>query len=282
MLHREEIRDFDDPRLAPFRTLRAQGDHLKGGVFVAEGEKVVDRLLQSRLEVQSILLPPRWAEVYEPRLAARPESITLFVADKETLMQLTGFSMYQGLLGLAKVPQPMETDAPAAGGPPRLWCALDGLSNAENVGAVVRASAALGVTAVVSGETSAHPYLRRAVRSSMGTVFAMPYLLAGNLAETLRRFRSRGMRCLAAHPRAGAKAVWNARLTGDVCLVFGSEGEGIRPEVAAACDEAVILPMAGGVDSLNVASAAAAILAEAARQRAFDAPDEGGSVLRTS
>lgn len=267
MFHVEAITDFEDPRLAPFRTLRAQFDHLNAGVFVAEGEKVVRRLLESSCEVISVLLPPKWQEQYEPLLAARPEPITLFVARLEVLKLLTGFSMYQGLLGLARVPAPTDLPGLVRLPGPLLLVAVDGLSNAENVGAVVRNLAALGGQALVVGETSAHPYLRRAVRSSMGTIFKLPYLVSNDLAATLRGLRSSGVRCLAAHPHADGRRHWEADLTQPTCLVLGSEGEGLRPEVLAACDEAAAIPMSNQVDSLNVANAAAVFLAEAQRQR---------------
>jgi tRNA G18 (ribose-2'-O)-methylase SpoU len=150
---------------------------------------------------------------------------------------------------------------------PRLVVALDGLNNAENIGAIVRSAAAFGVQALIVGENSAHPYLRRAVRSSMGTIFALPYLVSADLAATLGQLRRVGIRCVAAHPSAAGRAVWEEDFRGDVCVVLGAEGEGLRPEVVAACDVAVAVPMQAGVDSLNVGSAAAVFLAEAARQR---------------
>jgi TrmH family RNA methyltransferase len=127
--------------------------------------------------------------------------------------------------------------------------------------------AALGGQAVILGETSAHPYLRRAVRSSMGTIFRLPYVVSSRLVDTLAALRSTGIRSVAAHPHSSGRTVWDVNWTQPTCVVVGAEGEGIRPEVLAACDEAVAVPMAAGVDSLNVASAAAVFLAEAVRQR---------------
>lgn len=267
MFTAQSITDFHDPRLAPYRTMRAQFDHLESGVFVAEGEKVVRRLLGSPHAVLSVLLPPRWQAEYEPLLAARPEAIDLFVAEKEVLMNLIGFSMYQGLLALGRVPSPASWDELLSLPRPRLFAAVDGLSNAENVGAVVRNAAALGVQALLVGETSAHPYLRRAVRSSMGTIFGMPYLPCPDLAAALGTLRGAGVRCLAAHPHTDELPAEQAPLAGDCCVVLGAEGEGLRPAVRAACDASVVIPMSAGVDSLNVASAAAVLFYEASRQR---------------
>lgn len=280
------ISDFADPRLAPFRNLKAQVDHLNQGVFVAEGEKVIRRLLESPHRVEAVLVPPDRVRDYEPMLAARPEAITLFVAETEVLRDLTGYSIFQGQLALAQVPRAVSVDELLSLPRPHLFAAIDGLSNAENVGAVIRNAAALGVQAIIVGETSGHAYLRRSVRSSMGTIFQLPYHACStarssgtpaaglDFATTLAQLRAHGVRCLAAHPHTDRRTVWEADLTGDSCIVFGSEGEGLRPEVLAACDEAVAIPMRDSVDSLNVASAAAVFFAEAHRQR------DGGRLRR--
>jgi tRNA G18 (ribose-2'-O)-methylase SpoU len=102
----------------------------------------------------------------------------------------------------------------------------------------------------------------------MGTVFQLPIIESESLADSLRHLREHGIRCIAAHPRADSCKLWQAELATDCCLVFGSEGTGISQSVLDASDEAVAVPMADAVDSLNVASAAAAFLYEAKRQRA--------------
>jgi len=117
------------------------------------------------------------------------------------------------------------------------------------------------------GETSGSPYLRRAVRNSMGAIFDLTVIDCANLVQSLHDLRRRGIRCLAAHPSARGKTLAQADFTGDVCLIFGNEGFGISPAVLAACDEAVAIPMPPQVDSLNVSAAAAVFLYEASRQR---------------
>jgi tRNA G18 (ribose-2'-O)-methylase SpoU len=98
-------------------------------------------------------------------------------------------------------------------------------------------------------------------------MFKLPYVLSADLAGTLAVLRGAGIRCVAAHPRAGARTLWETDLVGDVCVVLGAEGPGLRPEIVAACDAAVTIPMEADVDSLNVASAAAVCFAEVQRQR---------------
>jgi tRNA G18 (ribose-2'-O)-methylase SpoU len=153
--------------------------------------------------------------------------------------------------------------------------AVDGLTSSENLGALVRNCAAFNVQALLVGETSTSPFLRRAVRNSMGAIFRLPVVELGKalnpgadktLAETLQTLRKHSIRCIAAHPRGG-KVLHDADFSGDCCVVFGSEGTGISESVLKCCDEAICIPMPEKVDSLNVGAAAAVFLYEVSRQR---------------
>ena len=294
MIRLEKIAALDRPELAPYRTLRRSFEHEEQGIFVAEGDKVVRRLLASNFGIVSVLLPENRVADFEPLLRGRPEhEIKIFAVTKKSILEeLVGFEMFQGVLAIGKIPAPPSLDEILADSPrPRLFVALDELANAENLGSLIRNCAAFGVHALIVGETSSSPYLRRAVRNSMGTIFQLPIIELNNrrgeiseprhadgtlkrrddplvtLAETLGELKKAGVRCLAAHPQPGGKILSQADFTRDVCLVFGSEGNGISEKVLAACDEAVAIPMANDVDSLNVSAAAAAFLYEAQRQR---------------
>ena len=268
MLRVQPIDSFDLAGLEPYRTMRRTLEHRQQGIFVAEGEKVVRRLLETDFTVVSVLLAEEWFPSFEPLLKSRPESITAFVAAKEVIEELTGFSMYQGVLAVGKVPAPLSLETILnLSAKPNLFAAVDGLTSAENLGVLVRNCAAFGVQALIVGETSSSPYLRRAVRGSMGTIFKLPLVETANLARTLREMSGRQIRCVAAHPHTDRKLLPEINLTKDCCLVFGSEGFGISPDVLAACDEAVAIAMQTGVDSLNVGSAAAVFLYEVSRQR---------------
>lgn len=267
LLSVHHIDSLDAPELAPYRTMRRQEEHRKQGLFVAEGEKVVRRLLESEFNVVSVLVPEKWFHELAPLVASRPEGIRAYIASKEALERLTGFSMYQGVLAVGTVPAKLSLRELLQGPRPRLLVAVDGLSNAENLGVLVRNCAAFGVQGLLAGETSSSPFLRRAVRSSMGTIFRLPVLESIALVESLRALRRHGVRIAAAHPHAQGRSLSEVCLTGDCCLVFGSEGHGVSEAVLAACEEAVAIPMQNGVDSLNVGSASAAFLYEVARQR---------------
>ena len=146
MFEAQQIDSLNLPELQPYRTMRRQHEHREAGIFVAEGEKVVRRLLESQFEVVSLLLPEKWLSELEPLLRKRPEQIRVFVAEKRLLESLTGFSMYQGLLAVGRVP-PAETleKVLARAARPWLLVAVDGLTSAENLGALVRNCAAFQV-----------------------------------------------------------------------------------------------------------------------------------------
>jgi len=262
------IHTLDAPELEPYRTLRRPLDHQRRGIFVAEATKVVERLLRSPLEVLSCLLTPEWLTEFTPLLEARSPRPSLYVAEKPVLEKIVGFHLHQGAMAVARIPKPValeELAAPLAD--PLLLVALDGMANAENVGVLVRNCAAFGVDGLIVGETSSSPYLRRAVRNSMGTVFAMSIVHVDDLAASLQRLEKQfAVRAIAAHP-AGTHAASASLRAPRKCLVFGSEGLGVSPPVLKACSLHVSIPMAPGVDSLNVASASAVLLYEAVRSR---------------
>jgi len=264
----ELIESFDLPELAPLRTLRYQTEHRQQGIFVAENEKVVRRLIESDLTVLSVVVPEKWAALYQELLSRRADSPPLFIGSKKLLEQLAGYSMYQGIMAVGKVPvQPPLDSLIEPGRRPVLLAAADGLTSAQNIGALARCCAAFGATALLTGETSCSPFLRRAVAASAGTIFRLPALELPDLAATLKHLRQRGVHCIAAHPHAQQKSLPQADFRGDCCIVFGSEGEGISPAILDQCDSCVAIPMPPDIDSLNVACAASVFLYEASRQR---------------
>ncbi|MGA3283768.1 MAG: RNA methyltransferase [Verrucomicrobiota bacterium] len=293
MFHIQKISAFDLPELRPYATMKRPLEHETQGIFVAEGVKVVRRLIESHFAIASVVLPEKWLDDFRPLLQARPEQITIYLAEKKFLETLVGFSMFQGVLAVGKIPPPVSLDDILQKSPkPRLFVAVDALTNAENLGALVRNCVAFGVQALMVGETSSSPFLRRAVRNSMGTIFQLPVIELNHrrgelrepqpspeksvhrgtppsktLAQALHDLRARGVRCIAAHPHTDKKFLSHADFSADCCIVFGSEGYGISASVLEACSEAVAIPMPPTVDSLNVGAAAAVFLYEVARQR---------------
>jgi len=263
------ITSLDNPDLVPYRTLRQSEEHFRQGMFIAEGEKVVRRLLESSLSVLSVLITPERFKQYNEFLSARTEKIKIFVGEKELLDTIVGFNLHQGIMALGKIPvQAKLNSVLSQTESPHLFVAIDGLTNAENIGVLVRNCAAFGVQTILVGETSSSPYLRRAVRNSLGTVFKIPIVHCENLVSTLELLRSdHKFNIIAAHPHSEEKSIQCADFTDHCCIVFGSEGDGISPKVLSACDIKTAIPMQLGVDSLNVASANAVFLYEVLRQR---------------
>lgn len=263
------LTSLDLPELQPYRTLRQPVEHFRAGIFVAEGEKVVLRLFESSLEVLSVLLTPEWLEEYRQLLESHPQQISVYVADKTILETIVGYNLHQGIMAMGKIPAPANLEDVVVHSPqPYLFVALDGLTNSENIGVVVRNCAAFGVQAIIVGETSSSPYLRRAVRNSMGTVFKIPIVHSNNLKQSLETLHTQyRTKILAAHPHTEELVLQQTDCQKNLCIVLGSEGEGISPNILAACDEAIAVPMHNGVDSLNVASASAIFLYEVLRQR---------------
>src|SRR6516162_1815634 len=139
MFRVEKITSFDSPELRPYATMRRPLEQERQGIFVAEGVKVVQRLLESQFTVVSVVLPEKWLDDFRPLLDARPESVTVYLAGKKLLETLTGFSMFQGILAVGKIPPPVSLDdVLSIKRKPLLFVAVDALTNAENLGALVR------------------------------------------------------------------------------------------------------------------------------------------------
>jgi len=262
------VESLDAPELALYLTLRRVEEHERAGVLVATNVKVIKRLLASRYTVVSALLTPAWLAKLEPQLRARAEDICVYVAEQPVLETITGYQLHQGALAVAKIPPQPDFETLFARAPrPLFLAAVEGIASAENLGSIVRCCAAFGVHFLIVGETCGSPFQRRAVSGAMGTTFEQPLVRVPSLVATLTILRARGVRCLAAHPRADAKKLAAVDLRGDCCLVFGAEGPGLTSTVLAACDDMVEIPMPSHMNSLNVAVATGVFLYEATRQR---------------
>ncbi len=246
--------------------MRRQEAHKRQGIFIAEGEKVVVRLLSSGLEVISLLATPqRHMNLGED---SPEDRCPVFLAEHSLIESIAGFRLHQGIMAIGRVPEEQSlTQIVQNQREPFLFAALDGIAHSENVGNIVRNCAAFGVQAIVVGETSCSPYLRRAVRNSMGGVFTVQVLHAKNLPESLQYLkREYSASIIAAHPHTTA-TFESLQIRGNTCVVFGSEDSGISEKVRNLVTHLVAIPMREGIDSLNVGSASAVVLYELARKR---------------
>ncbi|MDH7514384.1 MAG: RNA methyltransferase [Bacteroidota bacterium] len=241
--------------------------HWREGFFVAEGEKVVRRLLSSGHKVVSLLLTSRWFETLRPILEEKHfGALDVFIAPDEMLESITGVPMHQKIMAVGNIPpNPSleELSHPHSG--TNIHVALEGIADAENMGMIVRNCAAFGVESLVTGRDSTHPYLRRSIRVSMGTIFSLRTYRSSSLHETLRDLRDQhGWRVVGTVPQGGRTIVEECLsregLAAPICLLFGGEGSGLSDEARTLCDAFFTIPMHGNVDSLNVANATAVIL----------------------
>jgi tRNA G18 (ribose-2'-O)-methylase SpoU len=266
----QRIDRLDYAELGPYRTMRRAVEHVEQGIFVAEGEKVVRRLLESPNHVVSLLMTDQWLQNLEPILKQKCNSDTkVWVAPKQTLETIVGFHLHQGLMAIGCIPESRSLDEVIAeASKPHLLVALDGLTNADNVGVIMRNCVAFGVDALIVPKNSSSPYLRRSVRMSVGAVFCLSIVQVDSLTSTLHDLRDRfATRIIGALPRAEARPIEEEDFRGNVCIVLGSEGSGISEAVLEACSEKVSIRMSHGTDSLNVATASGILLYEAQRQR---------------
>jgi tRNA G18 (ribose-2'-O)-methylase SpoU len=257
----------DHPALQPFKTLRRRDNNIPDGCFIGDGRKVVRRMLESDLRLRTVVFTDRWLEFFGKSIERRTEpDLRVLVVPKEVVDGIIGYKVHQGVMALAEIP-PAPRLEDLARGPSPFLVALDGVADAENVGAIVRTCAAFGVTGLIVGPGTCSPWVRRAVRVSLGGVLRVPVHATDSLPESLRHLGGRGFACVAAHIHGEHRESWNTDFTGPSCLVFGGEAEGVTPEVLAACRHVVYIPMAPGWDCLNVTASVAALLYEAARSR---------------
>lgn len=270
MLKIQRIQDGNSPALRPFLSLRQPSEHKKKGIFVCQGEKNVSRLLNSRFEVLSMISTEEWVEKLRPLWEKRSEVIPTYVGPKALLKELIGFKMYHYVMAAGKVPAPPALETVLMTCPrPYFFAALDALTNADNMGAVIRNCGAFGAQALIVDGASCSPFMRRSVRSSMGAIFELPVVEVADLTRALKLLKKRGIRRFATSPDSSRKPINQANFEEDCCIILGSEGHGISNEVMEECDERVAIPIAGGTDSLNVASAAGIFFYEVAKQRGF-------------
>ncbi len=266
------IDSLEIPELSIFRTLKQQTVHQREGLFVAEGHFVVERLLKTQLRIRSVLFTQHWLDMFRTELEKRPEMIEVFIGEKEELSKITGYELHQFIMACAEIPETQTIDKIIRSSSlPVLLVALDGLTSSDNVGLVLRSCAAFGVHALIAGETSADPWLRRAVRKSMGNVFRVPVIYSDSLVDTIKKLRFEyGIEVFSAQITKESVPLYTVSLKKSCCVVMGNEGSGVTRKVLDVCNKSLYIPMQEGVDSLNVSSAAAIILSEAVRQRNWE------------
>lgn len=254
-----EIESLDHPGAEVYASLtEAQlRSRLRPGeaLFIAESPKVIDVALRAGYTPVSMLAERRHiAGDAAPLLTRCPEDMPVFTGDRQLLASLTGYTLTRGVLCAMR--RPAEADAAAVCRGARRVAVIDSVTDTTNIGAIFRSAAALGIDAVLLTRTSCDPLNRRSVRVSMGSVFLVPWAWIDDAVESPRAL---GFATAAMALTDRSVSIDNPALCAEerLAVILGTEGDGLDADVISRADYTVRIPMAHGVDSLNVAAAAA-------------------------
>ena len=224
------------------------------GVFVAEGDLVVERALRAGYRLSSVLIDGRRRQ---PLPEVIGDEVPIYGAGPAVLQRITGYHLHRGMLAcFHRRPVPSPTDVLAGA---RTTVIVEGVNNPTNLGVILRCAAGLGVDSFLLDPTCCDPLYRRSGRVSMGEAYALPYARLDPLPDGLAPCRSAGLTLLALTPAAVAEPIGELEIEADqqVGILLGAEGPGLSAATLAAADRLVRIPMSGTVDSINVGSAAA-------------------------
>ena len=263
------IADSTDPLLDDYRRLNDQAYRRRyedDRTFITEGYVAIDRLIESGHTVRSVLLAPSRVERFAANAAVlEARGVPVYVAERSVIAEVVGFDLHRGVIACADR-RPHPSVGQLVRGARRI-AVLEGLNDAENLGAIARAARAFGIDGLVIDHTCTDPYSRRTVRVSMGEVLTLPIARAepaewDGVVDVLRRA---GFETWAMTPAPDATDLWSVDVADRVAVVLGAEGPGLSRTVLAAADRRVRIPISPAVDSLNVAQAAAVTFAAVGR-----------------
>lgn len=252
------IEDLQDPRLAAYRALKQTNETRWAGQFIAEGEKLVERMLAGGIEVVSVLASEHLADRVEPQL---PPETPVYVVPTRALDEVIGFHFHRGILACGQRPVSRHWTEVVRPLPQTTTLVLcPDVKDPENLGSIIRLCAAFGVQGLLLGPHSADPFSRRVLRVSMGTVFRLPVQRLPVDDALWSAFQQHQFETIATVLDPGADPLQAQLRAPRTVLLLGSEGPGLTPEVIGACDRRWTIPMAEGIDSLNVAVSAGIFL----------------------
>lgn len=256
-----EIGSADDPRLADYVRLRdvSLRRHLETeqGLFIAEGERVIRRAVEAGFRPRSFLLAERWLDSLADIVAGTPD-VPVFVVTEALAEEVTGFHVHRGALAsLHRESRHTPEDLLGL----RRLVVLEDIVDHTNVGAILRCAAGLGWDGVLLAPRAADPLYRRSIKVAMGAVFSLPWARLTDWAGAVPMLRGAGYRTVALALTDDARDIADvaASISSDekVAVLLGTEGDGLSRRWIADADDIAIIPMQAGIDSLNVAAAAA-------------------------
>ena len=258
------VHDVNDRGLDFYRDLRhVQNFHTHSKVFLTDGEKITLSILHSSLHVRSILLTHELYEKHLPSIQAKIPAKECYVMSKKDMDTLVGFDLHSPMMSI--VDEPCSVSMSSMKGP---IIALNGIVNSDNVGGIIRNAIGLGFESIITDSTTSSPFLRRAVRVSMGTIAFAACTTSKNLPNDLLMLKEqRSIPIISAEITPNSKNVSTYKFPQDFIMVFGSEGYGVSNDILAISDEIIHIPMFNLVNSLNVSSCSAIILHAAKVQK---------------
>ncbi len=272
MIQAIELDNFDSPELDIYaRMLEVQlltYNEPQPGVFLAESVKVINRALEAGFEPISLLVEKELLETAEVKnVIERCANVLIYTAEKQILQQMVGYNLIKGILAAMrrKPLEPLDEVCKDA----RRIAVLEDVVNPTNVGAIFRSAAAMGMDAVVLTPGCSDPLYRRSIRVSMGTVFQIPWTKFSKNSEVapVEQLKKLGFKTVAMALTNDSVSIDDSALRSEerLAIILGTEGEGLAEETIEASDYTVKIPMAHGVDSLNVAAASAVAFWELGR-----------------
>lgn len=254
------VTDPDDPAVAPFRSIKERDLVGREGLFIAEGETVLRAFVRDAPgRVVSLLIDPRRQEKLAGMLAGLPEETPVHLADQVVLDAIAGFHLHRGVLAVGRKPEPVAARDLLSGLPSRaVALVLCGIANHDNMGGIYRNAAAFGADAVILDADCCDPLYRKAIRVSVGAALSVPTARLERGENVADLLAATGFEGLALSPSADEVL---ARLTPAprTAVLLGAEGPGLSPEVMGRARR-IGIPMAGGFDSLNVATTSGIVL----------------------
>ncbi len=260
MTHPTLITDPDDPRVAAYRDVRERDLVGREGLFIAEGEVVVRVLLRRSIHAPvSLLVAEKRVAGLADLIASLPEDVPVYAASQAVMDGIAGFHIHRGILAVGRRAPALAPGALLGGAAGRaLVVVLFGIANHDNMGGIFRNAAAFGAHAVLLDSDCCDPLYRKAIRVSVGAALTVPFARLGRGEDALDRLAAHGFAALALSP-AGTATLAEATRTERVAALFGTEGPGL-PEAVLARARTVRIPMAGDLDSLNVATSSGIVL----------------------
>ena len=248
-----QVDDINIEELEVYKTLRANAFDVKSS-FIADSPKVVNLLLESDIQVRSILATQDYFDTYHELIQSK-DIANLYVCKKELMQSIVGHKIHHNcMMHGARPPQSTLDDLDDT------ILMLDNITSTENIGSIARSMAGLGVHSYLIPRTSPHPYGRRALRVSMGYMSRLKYTIYEDIFSTISSLKEKGYKVFAAELSEDSTPLMKVKVPQKWVLLMGHEGKGISKEILDVCDEIVSIEMQEGVKSFNVAIAASLIM----------------------